>query len=159
KMIGTPTFVEEFIKIKNQETHEEKLIALLETFLSCFPVLNAYLCRYSPIGYLAEGVVAIENGKIIYIHEERYDVRTLPVIMTAIQNREANFVHGKDLFKLTCSHHVLSQKIQAFLVTPIVKEGNVIGLIYSNKFKNEDLIPELLNSISEFSVKVEIGRA
>lgn len=151
-MIEIHTFAEQYKKIQNQETHEEKLVTLLETYIELFPVKNAYLLRYSPIGFLGEGVVKVEAGKIYYIHEERYDVRTVPAIMTAISEKRANFVRGKELFKITSSHHVLSTEIQAFLATPILKRGNVIGFIYSNQFEDEDAIPDLLEQITEFSL-------
>ncbi|WP_087972056.1 response regulator transcription factor [Oceanobacillus rekensis] len=154
-MIEIPTFSEQFTKVKEQETHEGKLIVVLETFLDYFPVDNAYLFRFSSIGVLGEGVIAIEYNRIHYIHEQRYDVRTVPAIMTSIQEKRASFLSGKELFKITSSNHILSNEITAFLVTPILKRGNVIAFIYSNCFKDEERIDDdLLDSITLFSKRV-----
>lgn len=149
-----PTFAEQFAEINQQETHEEKLIKVLEIYLENFPLNNAYLCRYSSIGFLGEGVIAVKSNELHYIHDERYDVRTVPAIMTAIQEKRANFVSGKDLFKITSSNYILSNGLSAFLVTPMLQRGNVIAFIYSYLYENLEIADELLESISTFSKKV-----
>lgn len=153
-MIFVPTFSEELEMIEQETTHEGKLIAMLEAYMNAFPVDNAYLFRYSPIGFLGEGVIALENNQIRYIHEERYDVRTLPAIMTGIQKKEASFICDKELIKITPSNHIIKKEITAFLVTPILQRGNVNAFIYSNQFTDKEKVDaELLDSLSLFGKK------
>lgn len=153
-MIKMPTFSTEFEIIDREPTHEGKLIAMLESFISSFPVENAYLFRYSPIGYLGEGVIALENKKIHYIHEERYDLRTLPAIMDGIREKRASFTCDKDLVKLTPSNHVINKEVTSFLAVPILQRGIVTAFIYSSLFKDNAIFDEeLLEGISFFGQK------
>ena len=50
-------------------SHEEQLFNILEIYMDSFPVLNAHLFRYSPLGYLAEGILAITPSGLIHIRE------------------------------------------------------------------------------------------
>lgn len=153
-MIDSLTFSSQFEVIDKEASHEGKLIAMLESFIELFPVENAYLFRYSSIGYLGEGVIALEKGQIHYIHEERYDVRTLPAIMTGIQNKKAAFTSNKELVKLTPSNHVIDKAVTSFLVVPIMQRGIVTAFIYSSLFKAEaNFDNDLLNTISNFGKK------
>lgn len=153
-MLGIPTFEEQFTKLDELETHEERLIKVLEIYLKNFPVSNVYLCRYSPIGFLGEGVIALEDNELRYIHNERYDVRTVPAIMTAIKEKRAVFVGRKDLFKITSSNYILNKNLSGFLVSPILQRGNVIAFIYNYIFENIDIKDDLLESIAQFSKEV-----
>lgn len=154
-MINMPTFSSEFEIIDRETTHEGKLIAMLESFINSFPVENAYLFRYSSIGYLGEGVIALENNKIHYIHEERYDLRTLPAIMNGIREKRALFTCDKDLVKLTPSNHIINKKVTSFLAVPVLQRGIVTAFIYSSLFKeNINLDEELLDAMSFFGKKV-----
>lgn len=127
---------------------------MLEAFINSFPVENAYLFRYSSIGYLGEGVIALENNKIHYIHEERYDVRTLPAIMTGIQKKRAAFTCDRELIKLTPSNHVINREVTSFLVVPILQRGIVTAFIYTSIFKDDaEFDQTLLDSISFFGKK------
>lgn len=153
-MIKIPTFSTEFEIIDREPTHEGKLIAMLESFINSFPVENAYLFRYSSIGYLGEGVIALENNKIHYIHEERYDLRTLPAIMNGIREKRAVFTCEKDLVKLTPSNHVINKEVTSFLAVPILQRGVVTAFINSNLFKdNVHFDEELLEAVSFFGRK------
>ncbi|QKY70287.1 response regulator transcription factor [Lentibacillus sp. CBA3610] len=74
--------------------------------------------------------------------------------MTGIQEKRATFVSGKDLIKITSSHHIISSEITAFLVMPILQRGNVIGFVYSHKFTDQKMFDDdLLNSISLYGEK------
>lgn len=149
-----PTFSSEFEIIERESAHEGKLIAMLEAFINSFPVENAYLFRYSSIGYLGEGVIALENNKIHYIHEQRYDLRTLPAIMNGIREKKASFTCDKDLVKLTPSNHVINKEVTSFLAVPILQRGIVTAFIYSNLFKKNAVFDEsLLEAVSFFGKK------
>lgn len=153
-MFKIPTFSTEFEIIDRESTHEGKLIAMLESFINSFPVENAYLFRYSSIGYLGEGVIALENNKIHYIHEERYDLRTLPAIMGGIREKRASFTCDKDLVKLTPSNHVINKEVTSFLAVPILQRGVVTAFIYSNLFEDNTCFDEeLLEAVSFFGKK------
>lgn len=153
-MFQIPTFSAEFESIDNEVTHEGKLIAMLETFIDNFPVKNAYLFRYSSIGYLGEGVISLENDQIQYIHSERYDLRTLPAIMKGIREKKAIFTCDRELVKLTPSNHIINGAVTSFLAVPILQRGIVTAFIYSNMFEEEFIFDEeMLDNITFFGKK------
>ncbi|WP_249872361.1 response regulator transcription factor [Oceanobacillus saliphilus] len=154
-MIETSTFLEKLSEIENIDSHEKQIIAVLETYIDLFPVLDASLCRYSPIGYLGEGIISMQQHEIKYIHDLRYDVRTLPTIMAAINQKQAKFYRDRELFEKTSSNYVIDSKITSFLITPILSGPSVIGFIYSERFeKDVEFNEELLSCLTEFSKQV-----
>jgi len=146
---------EQLESIKNLSSQEKQIIAVLEAYKDCFPVLDAKLCRYSPIGYLAEGIISLEQNQIKYIHDLRFDIRTLPTIMTAINEKEAKHYRDRELFEKTSSNYVIDSEITSFLVTPIVSRSLVIGIIYSERpVEDAEFNEELLANITAFGRQV-----
>ncbi|MFD1862891.1 hypothetical protein [Planococcus chinensis] len=58
----TSTIYERLEAIKKNPSHEKVIVETLEAFSEVFPVLDVYLCRYSPIGFLGEGVISLTKG-------------------------------------------------------------------------------------------------
>ncbi|WP_163969694.1 hypothetical protein [Oceanobacillus halotolerans] len=97
----TYTIQEKLAKIEQTSTQEKQLIKILDVFLETFPVQNAFLFRYSHIGYLGEGIISMdESGQVIYLNE-RDDIRSLPTIEAAIQDRKAMYYTGREIFEKT----------------------------------------------------------
>ncbi|WP_067726996.1 LuxR C-terminal-related transcriptional regulator [Oceanobacillus damuensis] len=154
-MIKTSTFLEKLYEIENVASHEKQIIAVLETYIDIFPVLDAFLCRYSPIGYLGEGIISMQQNEIKYIHDLRYDIRTLPTIMAAINQKQAKFYGDRELFEKTSSNYVIDSNITSFLITPILSGTSVIGFIYSERIENDaEFGEEMLSCLTEFSKQV-----
>jgi hypothetical protein len=81
-ILKDPCDLEKYMKkIKAIESHEDQIIQVLKSFLELFPLLDIGLFRYSPFGYLTEGMMAItpEEG-LKHIRDMRDDVRTLPFV-------------------------------------------------------------------------------
>lgn len=150
-MVQTNTFYEQLQTLKKISNHEKFIVGLLETFKEMCPVDDAYLCRYSQIGFLGEGVISLEQGKIKYIHDLRYDIRTLPTIEAAIMERKARYYEGQELFEKTSSHYVIDSKVNSFLVMPIFNGTAVMGFIYSlNVQKDKEILQSTLDRLTEF---------
>lgn len=154
-MVQLSTFSDQLQLIETISSHEKKLVACLELYMELFPVRNAYLLRYSPLGFLGEGIISLEQNELKYIHELRYDIRTLPTIMSAIDEKKAKFYQDKELFEKTSSHYVIDSSITSFLVTPICFRSIVIGFIYSSLFeKGVEFNEGDLHAITDFSNKI-----
>ncbi|WP_338448319.1 LuxR C-terminal-related transcriptional regulator [Niallia oryzisoli] len=141
-------------KVKVLETvssHEEQLYKILEIYMDSFPVLDAHLFRYSPFGYLAEGILAITPSGLIHIREMREDIRSLPIIYSAIQERKAKYCCGVDYLIQTNSKYIISSNITSMTVTPICMDSVVMGYICSSEFENNTHIEDSwLNSLSQY---------
>lgn len=153
-MTDSTTILNKFKELETLPTQERKIVKMMELYMESFPVAEAYLFRYSPIGFLAEGVISLVNSKIQYIHDDRYDVRTLSTILDPIQKRKAMFFEGLELYEKTSSHYVIDRDVSCFLITPIFKGSNVYGYIYSLRLKESAKIDDnLLTEMTNFGNK------
>lgn len=150
-MIQSLTFNDQLQNLKKITNHEKLLVEILRTYQELSPVEDACLCRYSPIGFLGEGVISLERGNIKYIHDLRYDIRTLPTIEASIRERKARYYEGQELFEKTSSHYIIDSNVTSFLVTPIYNGTGILGFIYSMNVKKEGEIHQrLLDSLTNF---------
>ncbi|MEQ6378418.1 LuxR C-terminal-related transcriptional regulator [Bacillaceae bacterium S4-13-56] len=120
--------------VESVSNHEEELYKILEVFMEIFPVLESKLFRYSSIGYLAEGVNALSPSGLIHIRELREDVRSLPIVYSAIHERKAKFYTGIEFLKNMSSKYKYNSTTSSQLVVPITYGTVVIGFISSIQF-------------------------
>ncbi len=150
-MISLNTLQNNVKVLESISSHEEQLFKILEIYMDSFPVLDGYLFRYSPLGYLAEGILAVTSSGLIYIREMRDDVRSLPIIYSAIQERKAKYCCGIDYLLQTNSKYIISSNITSMMVTPILMDSVVIGYICSTEFKDNPSFDEsFLSSLSQY---------
>jgi DNA-binding CsgD family transcriptional regulator len=130
-----------FQKIEDAPSHEDQIIRMVRGITELFPFNNAYFFRYSPIGYLSEGVVYLNEQNIIPIKNIRDDLRSLPTILTAIQNRKSLYV-SNDSFISHDSNFPGNALTPAMIILPICQSANVIGYIISTSFRKTEEIDE-----------------
>jgi DNA-binding CsgD family transcriptional regulator len=142
--------VQEYVrKLDVLSNHEEQLYTMLEIYLKLFPTKDAALFRYSPLGYLAEGIILLSPTGLLHIRERREDIRSLHIVHTAIRERKAKYCSGIELLKQTSSKYVLPSDVNSLLIVPICYGTNVIGFICSSEFtKDVAFSKELLSSVT-----------
>ncbi|WP_235848383.1 response regulator transcription factor [Litchfieldia alkalitelluris] len=154
-MTDQTTLLEKFMKLEETESHEEKLYKVLEVYMSAYPVLNAYLFRYSPLGHVGEGVILLNSSGLVHINEIRDDIRTLPIIHSSILERKAKFCSGLEFLKQTSSKYIITSNVKSVVVVPICFGSVVIGYICSNIFKqNANIDDKILSSLTEYGRRV-----
>ncbi|MBM4761684.1 LuxR C-terminal-related transcriptional regulator [Bacillus sp. B15-48] len=142
-------------KLNDLTSHEEQLYTILNVYMELFPVLDSYLFRYSPLGYLAEGILAIVPSGLIHIRDMRDDVRSLPIIHSAIHERKAKYSSGIDFFKQTNSKYMVTAKNNSIAVTPICIDSVVIGYICTTEFKQKaNIEKEMLSRFTLFGKSI-----
>ncbi|TWT25252.1 response regulator transcription factor [Planomicrobium sp. CPCC 101110] len=150
-MVQPIAFYDQLQNLKKIENHEKLIVEILRTFTRLCLVEDAYLCRYSPIGFLGEGVISLKQEKISYIHDVRYDIRTLPTIEVAIMERQARYYESQELFEKTSSQYIIDSNVSSFLVMPIFNGTGVIGFIYSmNILEEREILQSTLDCLTEF---------
>ncbi|WP_067724531.1 helix-turn-helix transcriptional regulator [Oceanobacillus damuensis] len=138
--------------LKNISNQEDKLYSILKTYIDIFPVEDAFLYRYSPIGYLCEGVIGLSSSRIIYIREERASIKTSPGFIPLLKEKKARFYSGIDLIKLMTSDYIFPSTINSVLVVPLCIGEVIIGFILSYHFEGEpNFDKKLLNTITHFA--------
>ncbi|WP_138419637.1 helix-turn-helix transcriptional regulator [Aquibacillus sediminis] len=134
-MALTYTVQEQIEHIKSLQSQEKQQIAILDTFLTHFPVLDIFLFRYSHIGSLGEGIISINEHHQLHYINDRHDVRSLPTIHSAIQKGEAKFYETREIFEKTSSLYVVDPDIHSFLIVPIAYSSHTLGYMYSTKME------------------------
>lgn len=145
-MTNSFTIQEQVRKLENYSCHEEQLVKVLELYMELFPVLDSFLLRYSPIGYLAEGIITINSSGMSHIREMRDDIRSLPGIYSAIRERKAKFYTGIEVLKTATSKYIFDSTVTSILIVPICFGTVVTGYICSNKFRQGITFDETLLS-------------
>ncbi len=153
-MTHSTTIFNRFKELETLPTQERQMVKMMELYMEYFPVKDAYLFRYSPIGFLAEGVISLVDGKIQYIHNDRYDVRTLSTILDPIRKRKTMYYEGLELFEKTSSHYIIDRDVTCFLITPLFKGSMVFGYIYSLRLEELTKVDQnLLSDMTKFGNK------
>lgn len=109
------------------------MYSMLQAYIHLFPVFNAYLYRYSPLGYLSEGIIAYTPMGLIHIREYRDDIRSSPIVYSAISERKANYATGLDFLKQTSSKYIMGSGAGSLIIVPICLRSLVIGYICSTE--------------------------
>ena len=150
-MVPPYPFLDQLIKLEDISSHEEKLYKILEIYMSNYPVLNSYLFRFSPLGYLGEGIIMLNQNGLVYINEIRDDIRALPIIYSSILERKAKYCSGLELLKQTSSKYIVTSNVNSMVVVPICFSSVVIGYICTTEFTKNVVIDEkILSTITQF---------
>ncbi|MER2191533.1 MAG: LuxR family transcriptional regulator [Solibacillus sp.] len=128
------TFSNYFFSLRSIPSQEELFVKLLDLYVHSFPVRSAYLLRYSPIGHIGEGIIAFTLNDHKFITHYVEDVRNVPIIMQALQERRALYVKGIDYLKSMPSKYISNKESEQFIIVPIF-HGNVsLGYICGDEF-------------------------
>jgi DNA-binding CsgD family transcriptional regulator len=143
------TLQEHMIKLEEALSHEEKMYKTLEVYMSLFPARNSFLFRYSPLGYVGEGIISLTSTTLVHINEIRDDIRSLQIIYSSILERKAKYCSGIEYLKQTSSKYIHSSNVNSMVVLPICFSSVVIGYICSTEFVEGAVFDEkLLSSLT-----------
>jgi len=130
-MTTESTIHEHIQKLEEVPSHEETLQNILKIYMELFPCKIVGLYRYSPIEYLGEGILGITSFKYYNIREIREDIRSLPIILSAIHEKKAKFCIGIDFLNQLSPRYIVPSKVNSMVVVPICLSTVVIGYILS----------------------------
>ncbi|WP_155591814.1 response regulator transcription factor [Lysinibacillus cavernae] len=145
------TIQKRFDTVQNYANHEELLIHILQVYLDSFPIKDAYLLRYSPIGFVAEGIIFLNESGGSHIGEIREEIRSFPIIYSAIVDKKAKFCTGMDYLKNISIKYSIPSQNNSFLIVPIFIGQYVFGYICSTQLEEEiDISEKLLGDLTTF---------
>lgn len=149
-MVSHTTIKEHIRNIEITSSHEEQLYKMLQEYIYLFPVSNAYLYRYSPLGYLSEGIFGYTQMGLIHIREYRDDIRSSPIVYSAINERKAKYTSGLDYLKQTSSKYIIGSGAGALIIVPIFLRSVVVGYVCSTELNEGAIIDE--DMLSSFTL-------
>ncbi|MEC0240557.1 helix-turn-helix transcriptional regulator [Paenibacillus dokdonensis] len=141
-MISQEDIAEHIRNIECTSSHEEQLYRILQEFTRLFPVSSAYLYRYSPLGYLSEGIMGYTSTGLVHIREYRDDIRSSPIVYAAVTERKAQFASGLDYLKQTSSKYVFGAGAGSLIIVPVCLRSLVIGYICGTELDKGTMIDE-----------------
>ncbi|MGE7912911.1 response regulator transcription factor [Lysinibacillus xylanilyticus] len=145
------TIQKHFDTIDNFSNHEELLIHILQVYLNSFPIKDSYLLRYSPIGFVAEGIIYLNETGGTHIGEIREEIRSFPIIYSAIIDKKAKYCTGIDYLKNISIKYAVFSKYNTFLIVPIFIGPYVFGYICSTHFEEDiEINDKLLDDLTSF---------
>ncbi|WHY19833.1 LuxR C-terminal-related transcriptional regulator [Paenibacillus sp. G2S3] len=144
------TIIQERVRnMESTSSHEEQLYKMLQEYIHIFPVFNAYLYRYSPLGYLSEGIFGYTQTGLVHIREYRDDIRSSPIVYAAINERKAKYTSGLDYLKQTSSKYIIGSGAGSLIIVPIFLHSLVIGYICSTELSEGAIIDkEMLSAFT-----------
>jgi DNA-binding CsgD family transcriptional regulator len=149
------TFLDNIQKLEEIGTHEEKLYYILEIYMKLFPVKNSSLFRYSHLGFLGEGIISLYPDELVHIRDIRDDIRSLPIIYSALYERKAKYCTGIEYLKQINSKYITPSKVNSFLVIPICFSSVAIGYICTTEFeKGMIMTDQMLTSLTNYGRQV-----
>ena len=145
------TFSKDFLTLRNIQSQEELFVKLINLYVARFPVESAYLLRYSPIGQIGEGIIAYNDSQFQFITHFVEDLRNVPIIMEALQERRTLYAKGVDYIRSMPSKFIFNIGSDEFIVMPIVYGNLALGYICGDKFKESFQVSKgLLEAFTQF---------
>lgn len=149
------TILDNIQSLGDIESHEEKLYKILEVYMNIFPVKNAFLFRYSPLGFIGEGIIAITCHGLIHIRDIRDDIRSLPLIYSALYERKAKYCSGIEYLKQINIKYITTSNVNSFLAIPICFGAVPIGYICTNEFdEHGNMTDQQLSFYTQFGQQI-----
>lgn len=147
----TTTFSTYFLSLRTIESQEQLFVKLLDLYVQSFPVKNANLLRYSPIGHIGEGIIAVNSNDYQFITHYVEDLRNVPIIMQALQERRAMYAKGIDYLTSMPSKYISRDGSEQFIVVPIFHGSVSLGYICGDEFEDGFQISDaLLETFTSF---------
>lgn len=140
--ISTFILEEKLLSGIHLQTQEEKICHILLTLEELSFCEKISFFRYSPVGYVGEGIAEIENGQLQSINYIRDDIRSLPIIKNVVEKHKATYYNGKEIITLISSRYNRTVPLKALLVIPIVANNMTIAYICGEFIHNSILLTE-----------------
>lgn len=148
--INSWTITENLKRISHLESQEEQICSILPIFHELFGGDRLQFYRFSPIGYVAEGIALFEDGHLYLFNYIRDDLRTLPIIRQAVEKRKPIYYNGNDIITQTTSRYQRQDPLKALLVVPIIANNLTIAYINSEYIHHE--IPSISKKLGDLEL-------
>lgn len=113
------------------QTQEEQICHILITLEQLLYSEKLSFFRYSPVGYVGEGIAELEKGQLHSLTHIRDDIRSLPVIKKVVDNQRPVYYTGQEIITLISSRYQREVPLKGLLVVPIVVNFMTIAYICS----------------------------
>nr|WP_106781293.1 helix-turn-helix transcriptional regulator [Lysinibacillus timonensis] len=113
------------------QSQEEQICYILHAFEELFQGDKISFFRFSPVGFVGEGVAFLEKGELHALAYIRDDIRNLPVIRQAVEKKKPVYYKGQDIITQITSRYQRDVPLNTLLVVPLVANNMTIAYICS----------------------------
>lgn len=135
--------IEEQLKdVVHFSNQEQQICHILTSFHTLFGSEKLSFYRFSPIGYVAEGIARLSHDQFESISYIRDDIRSLPAIRKVVEKCEAAYYAGTDYITNVSSRYILQGPIYGVLFVPIYVNHLSVGYICSEYIEQNPTISQ-----------------
>ncbi|MER2107393.1 MAG: helix-turn-helix transcriptional regulator [Solibacillus sp.] len=144
--------IEEKLKdVVHLPNQEQQICHILTSFHTLFSSEKLSFYRFSPVGYMAEGIAQLTNDAFESISYIRDDLRALPAIRKVVDSCHAAYYSGTDYITNVSSRYTLQRPIYGVLVVPIYVHNLSVAYLCSEYIEqNPNISPSFLESCNQF---------
>ncbi|MBS4192814.1 helix-turn-helix transcriptional regulator [Bacillus sp. FJAT-49705] len=139
---------EQIHSIKSVRSHDEKQILAVRGFMDLFHFSRVGLYFYSTLSKIGEGILRIDKQGISSLREWREDVRNMPPIYSAIQERKPKHVDSLMIQQLP-EKYTKGMKTE-ILVVPLSHGSHVVGYACMGSTDSFTVRDSLLHSLDVY---------
>lgn len=134
--------------ISSVPAHHEKQILAVRGFMDLFQFSRVGLYFYSTLSKIGEGILRIDKQGVSSLQEWREDVRNMPPIYSAIQERKPKHVDSQSIHQLPIKYtNGITTEI---LVVPISYSSHVVGYACMGSTDSFTVRDNLLHSLGVY---------
>lgn len=111
--------------VSSAPSHDDKQILAVRGFMELFQFSRVGLYFYSTLSKIGEGILRIDKQGISSLQDWREDVRNMPPIYSAIQERKPKHINSQLIHQLPIKY--TEGKSTELLVVPIIYSSQVVG--------------------------------
>lgn len=133
-------------------SQEDKIVRVLQQFFSFYPFTRLSLFTYSPMNHMSELLFFLDSdGSFLPSRKIKEDIRNVPMVYTAIQNKKASYVVVNKTKGSIPVKYIEEYELSSLLVVPIQKGSMVIGCVLADGYSGDAPFEnEVILSIEEF---------
>ncbi|MDT8860260.1 LuxR C-terminal-related transcriptional regulator [Alkalihalobacillus sp. MEB130] len=136
-MLKQSTIHEYISNLDKALSQEEKLHLCTKGLLELFPIQEAHLFRYAPLGNIVEGIIKINTSGLYYIGHVRDDLRNLPPINTSLRKRRAMYISNEEFFEKYGSKYTNPNERNDHFIIPICFSSNPVGYFIGRELNTD----------------------
>ncbi|ARK29965.1 helix-turn-helix domain-containing protein [Halalkalibacter krulwichiae] len=146
-MLKQSSIHEYIANLDKSSSQEEKLNLCTKGLLDLFPIKEAHLFRYAPLGNIAEGIIKLNASGLYYIGHVRDDLRNLPPIYNSLQKRKAVYISNEDFFGKYGSKYTNPNEKNDHIIIPICYSSTPVGYFIARELPTNFTCSENMLSI------------
>lgn len=102
-----------------------------------FPFQRASIFTYSPLNYIGEGILQVDNGEVRSMQSIKEDVRSFPPIYLAVSKNKPHFINLENQLGIWPNKYIHEYDLTSLFIIPISYLKTVVGCVLIDRYIGE----------------------